>query len=766
MTATSAPSVRQADDATEIDPGDTLRGTAGPGRKLNETRRGRASRVVVAVVERFAVVVALLTGLTGYSTALAGREWWISSALVVICAVSISYLARVIFGPAGMVIGLLGWAGIISWMFAPETLAFVIPTPETLSALLENLEDAGNVIATEPAPLLPPDSVILVVASIFGLSALLSEITLDYHGRGAALGVLWIALLISPSIITGQLPNIWIFVVMAALWLVLQWFETVQQFSFGAVSAFAIMLAGALAVALFAPTAVPDLPNRSVGSSAVSSQVFGRGINPMLELGENLRRGDTILALTSTTSAESAQYFKVANLREFDGQTWAPSEPLDSDPFEGPDDLTADVDVSTETTNVAIAGLDSNLLPVPYPAVQVTGLRGDWAWVRIGNTVQANSSSTQGQTYSVEHLQPLLQVAQLRSTSATISAELEPYYLTLPADIPPVIEQTAREVTAGATNDYDRIAMLQNWLRSEFEYSETAPVEAGYDGNGLDVIERFLVERSGYCVHFSSTLAVMARTMGMPSRVSVGYAPGDATGRNDSGQTVYSTTSQDLHAWTEVYFAGIGWVPFDPTPGVGEATRMDGEELPPTPDTPTPEPTEPAESLPTPEISDEPQAADESGNPELGTSSASWWRSLAIGLMVLVLLAIPASWRRIRRHRRLAQAATTVGPLWDELEDTAVDHGLVPLTGETPRAFAHRLHETVVETNLHELVASLEIQRYSNQSDSQPAPELGDLVRRAIKEIERSSTTVQRIGASLLPRSLLRWRHAERQLSR
>ncbi|MGM3293757.1 transglutaminase-like domain-containing protein, partial [Escherichia coli] len=85
-------------------------------------------------------------------------------------------------------------------------------------------------------------------------------------------------------------------------------------------------------------------------------------------------------------------------------------------------------------------------------------------------------------------------------------------------------------------------------------------------GNGGDELEEFLTDdedgRTGYCEQFASAMAVMARSLGIPARVAMGFLEPTEEGR---GQWVYST--DDLHAWPELYFAGQGWVRFEPTPG-------------------------------------------------------------------------------------------------------------------------------------------------------------------------------------------------------
>ena len=119
----------------------------------------------------------------------------------------------------------------------------------------------------------------------------------------------------------------------------------------------------------------------------------------------------------------------------------------------------------------------------------------------------------------------------------------------------------AREVTAGATSRFEKAVRLQDWFREDggFRYSLT---ERG-PGNSTDDLLDFLSPdgRVGYCEQFAASMAVMGRSLGIPSRVAVGFLRPDKV---EEGHYVYS--AHDLHAWPEMYFDGIGWVRFEPTP--------------------------------------------------------------------------------------------------------------------------------------------------------------------------------------------------------
>ena len=129
-------------------------------------------------------------------------------------------------------------------------------------------------------------------------------------------------------------------------------------------------------------------------------------------------------------------------------------------------------------------------------------------------------------------------------------------YVDLPSTVPTVFAETARAITADAATDYDQLLMLQRWFQTEFEYS--LDVQAGH---GNSAIEELLQPRVGYSEQFASAFAVLARTLSMSSRVAVGFTPGEL--RSDGW---YSVANRHSHAWPEIWFDGLGWVPFEPTP--------------------------------------------------------------------------------------------------------------------------------------------------------------------------------------------------------
>ncbi len=147
--------------------------------------------------------------------------------------------------------------------------------------------------------------------------------------------------------------------------------------------------------------------------------------------------------------------------------------------------------------------------------------------------------------------------AELRSAPHSYPPAIAATYLRLPT-IDSRIPKLSADITHSAANDYDKAAAIENYLRTRFGYTLQLP-----QTREQDPIAHFLFERKqGHCEYFASSMAVMLRTLGIPSRVVTGF-------RSDEFNDItasYVVRAKDAHAWVEAYFPGYGWQTFDPTP--------------------------------------------------------------------------------------------------------------------------------------------------------------------------------------------------------
>ncbi|MFC8227360.1 DUF3488 and DUF4129 domain-containing transglutaminase family protein [Streptomyces sp. NPDC057287] len=471
----------------------------------------------------------------------------------------------------------------------------------------------------------------------------------------------------------------------------------------------------ALGIALAVPAALPALDGGMLGGTGGSGSGSGGGtisaVNPLVSLQNDLNQPENREVMSYRTNSGDPQgfYLRIQALDQFNGSEWRPSTRRLSDVpdrLPQPAGLAGDVAVTEIRTNISASrSYQQTYLPLPYPASEVD-IQGRWRYEPEGRTlVGDDGQTTRGARYEVSSLVVEPTAAQLAGSMAPRS-DVTREYTRVPPSLPDVVEETAERVTEGSANDYERAVKLQDWFASEggFRYDTTVT-----SGTGTAAIERFLKDREGFCVHFSFTMAAMARTLGIPARVAVGFTPG--TVQADGSVSV---GLRDAHAWPELYFEGVGWTRFEPTPSRGSTPAYTR------PDVPSQNPSDPA--LPTDGASAAPTAAPSASEScpaqmrrqgECGASAAPGAADptdpgTPVGtvvlwvlgaLLVLTLPLVPMLWRMRVRGRRLGSsqgrtavdASARVMSAWREITDTAWDHGIAPDESQTPRRTAARV---------------------------------------------------------------------------
>jgi hypothetical protein len=236
----------------------------------------------------------------------------------------------------------------------------------------------------------------------------------------------------------------------------------------------------------------------------------------------------------------------------------------------------------------------------------------------------------------------------------------------LPDDVPLRVVYLAQDVAAAYDNPYDQARALEQFLR-QYPYS----LEVDLPPARVDPVEYFLFDlQRGYCDYYASSMVVMARALGLPARLAVGYLaqPPDEAG-------VQTVRQINGHSWAEVYFAEYGWVEFEPTatftsPRDTAVTLNPAnfafEVQPPFTDTYTPPPIPPASPI----------------------RPFPWWRLLVVGALAMGLVWL---WRRQRRER----AARADGVVWSygRLQHNAQKIGLAVTSSQTPTEFSRALQD-------------------------------------------------------------------------
>ncbi|MBU5443265.1 transglutaminase domain-containing protein [Paenibacillus sp. MSJ-34] len=167
--------------------------------------------------------------------------------------------------------------------------------------------------------------------------------------------------------------------------------------------------------------------------------------------------------------------------------------------------------------------------------------------------------------YELEVRMPNVPADRLRLMDGDDPSEIRETYLQLPPELPARVAELAERITAEAgASRIEQVEAIERYLREHYEYSMN---DTKVPPKGADFVDHFLFEQQrGYCNHFSTAMVVMLRTQGIPARWVKGFAPGERSGDNAN---LYTVRARDAHAWVEVYFDGVGWLPFEPTPGFG-----------------------------------------------------------------------------------------------------------------------------------------------------------------------------------------------------
>lgn len=194
-----------------------------------------------------------------------------------------------------------------------------------------------------------------------------------------------------------------------------------------------------------------------------------------------------------------------------------------------------------------------------------------WAGIDLVGAIITEPDSA-AQMYTFDSLLPTVDEAALRAAPTAYPAWVADRYLQLPAIVPERVRALARDITAQAATPYDRALAIETYLR-KIPYSLEVPAPP----SGREATDYFLFDlKKGYCDYYATAMAVMARAVGLPTRLVLGYA----SGGYDTYLAQYVVRKADAHAWAEVYFTGIGWVEFEPTTGQ-PAPEREHQALPP-----------------------------------------------------------------------------------------------------------------------------------------------------------------------------------------
>jgi transglutaminase-like putative cysteine protease len=754
----------------------------------------------------YAQALALAGLLAGASLSLsrlyAGNAWLVPTWLTMAAALGLAALLRRL--GVGQVLSLVamaaGFVVVAGILLFPDTLLLVAPTGQTVSEMLAAASSGLAAISEQAAPVaVTTEFVLLTCAGAWAVATAADG--LAFRARQPLLALVpALGLFVFPAVIRPTSPawyTAW-FLLGAAGMLLFEGRARLATWGRWVSSARSRPWAGwrlpltpaaqtgrwlALAAGLCALTLPWLLPGYGQPGTLDVRQRTGSdtgvALNPFVSLRTRLTAQENVPMFRARTT--QSERWRLMVLDRFDGTRFVPSSEIRGNLVEfagpAPGEVDPDLRMTQVTQEVEIQELDTFWLPAAPVPVRVEAGRPVLANQSFAS-LTINQRLRRGFGYTVVSQVPEIEAANLDGpVDYRDYPELRPFTET--GSLDGEVRERARAVVDAkrAVTPFEQALAIQDYLRSdEFRYSLNVPALSDGRGNQL---RRFLTEvREGYCEQFAIAMAIMAREVGIPSRVAVGFTAGEIV-----DQTVTQVTTHDAHAWPELWFPEAGWVPFEPTP------RADGTvTLPPytTPagrvpgglDGVTTQTTTPGGTpTTTPRTqAPEPAPAGESDPLAGGGADRGWLERPAVqaGLAVALLVALvpAAKWGRnlLARRRAGRRARDAVAESYAELASWARDAGIGRRGAETPAAYARRLRGDfdADADPLVELTGLFERAEYARREPGQDqADQARQLARSARASLAGRLGWRRRLVAAVSPRSLLAARlAAPRELPR
>ncbi|MFC7587470.1 transglutaminaseTgpA domain-containing protein [Nonomuraea antimicrobica] len=557
----------------------------------------------------------------------------------------------------------------------------------------------------------------------------------------------------------------------------------------------------AIVLAVLLPAALPAMEPVSFFTFGVGGRGSGPGNsisipNPIANLKGQLELPERRVVLSYTNNDDKPRYLRIYALDTFDGQQFgmtqpkgAPENRTENGPLPEPPGLSSQPKVDNVVTNVQISDEIERLqfLPLPYPPRQIR-VDGDWRADVDTLMVFSTRDEAAGIEYEVATTEPV-PTADLLDSFDGVPPEVDERFLALPDNLPDDVLALAGKVVGNASTNYEAALKLQQFFTTDGGFTYNLRTQ----GHSNSALRSFLLfDRTGYCEQFAASMAVLARIMGIPSRVAIGYTGGTkAADRWEVG-------TNDSHSWPELYFEGVGWLPFEPTPagagGQGSAVVPEYARPRPAPSsqatTPTPGATTSSADEPQdPQARRNPRELDREGTvapgvlPPDDSMPLAGQLGIGAGALLLVLL-IPAGVRLITRNRRVrslgwkvsqpsdemaarmvssgkgsGKGYATVAAAWAELDDVLCDYGMARQTSETPRALARRLTQQYeFDADSAAAIASIAsaVERVLFARDPGRIEPMRKDLRKVRQALAATVSRGRRLRAVLLPPSTLR----------
>jgi TgpA N-terminal domain/Transglutaminase-like superfamily/Domain of unknown function (DUF4129) len=693
-----------------------------------------------------------------------------------------------------------------------QSWALLVPTAKSLHNLV-TLANHGMGLAKYAPPVAGTPGVILLAAASIGLAAIVVDVIAVRLDKPAIAGLPLLVLYMAPiatAAKAGGIGSVITFLLAATGYLgllasdgrnrlrgwgrvVTVWHYAGEDERLGGADIRGLAATGrriglaAVCAAVVAPLLLPSLNlhrlfQKGEGSAQSTTSALP---NPVDQLKGLLTEPGNRQILTYKATGDTGEYLGVYTLNYDSSQgLWQlirPTKPITvgTETMKAAPGVATTVEVDQTTTQIKldhVVGSDVGFnfpvffLPLPYFPEQLS-VSGHWSESSDTLMVYSGGSDESNMSYSAIS-------GQVAPTGAEEAANLKvpnsiaASYLGFKSSVTPQLAKIAQQITKHAHSPFEKAIALEQYFQSgRFQYT-LSDLKLQNSPRGL--LNFLTKDRRGFCEQFAFAMAVLARLVGIPSRIEIGYTSGvkQADGR-------WKVTTADAHSWPELYFTNLGWLRFEPTPGgphgQGTAHQPDYATHPAAADgssggglskTPATGPAKVgAGSTHIPHVQVPP--ADTVGNLNPAIKHKTHWPIAQILLSLLVLLilagAVPGVTRiitRSRRWRAVTDDRSLASAAWQEICASLDDLGLSRKLSESPRALARRISaESEIDESAREALGRIATVVEHIRYAPNPAPATATSMRADVAEVRRSlarsATTLHRLKAKIFPASTI-----------
>ncbi len=763
-----------------------------------------------------------------------GTSWQVAIFVAALLGAGITWTAIAYRAPAWVVIvaNLGAFVVFTGLIVAPETLLVVIPTGETWDVLIFELGRALDIIQHSVEPVRPVPGLVALISLLFWtLGFLITAGLLNDRPFVAVLTPLIVA--VQFSIIDRKpksLAHLTIFIGVVAFSLIairaderdrgtgrLQRVNASRPPSRRPTPAIGVLLTGTIVAGLIAVVLVGDaVPSGGFVKwrtpSGYSDGYSGSvSYNPFVDIKAGLiSQTDNPLFTADIEGADpSTVFFRTVTLDVYRNGQWRTNRvhvfPLDEEPWIEPVHEYRGETVSVDA-DITIQNLTQRWMPAPpTPTAAVARTEGDTKSMQVrrldGSLYLPGDVTYGGMQYSVRAEIPRYTPRILAALARTETGELSPLFKTaaedgrnipdrstlvepgelddvehwteVPDDLGPGVNVQARRQTQGLTTNFEKAWALESYFRLSGDFTYNTSVPSQYTTSDVSdwlTDTQNPYRRNGYCEQFATAMALMGRSIGIPSRVVLGFTPGDAL-----NSTLVQVKDKNAHAWVEMWIPAYGWMAFDPTPRSGYAAPTANERLS---DILEFSPYDYIDAIPAAEIVDgsrgglgpdidrfgerDPRDIDPAsgaGGDAEGTAGldlpiwATW--IVGIGASAAVLMAFVPITKWFRRRQRIARLKRgDITAAWEDITDRLADLGEPFDAANSPLEAAASLDDAFIPL----AVAYGESLYGEHESTTAVIERATDAHTRALQHMETRYSSIQRLLGVFRPtRTLKKW---------